>query len=502
MPRCVLLDIVAPAGPKRPALPLVKGPVLLLVLTFLAAAACATNPVTGKRELSMMSEEQEIRIGREQDVQIKKEMGVYSDEELQRYISDIGLRLSRVSERPELPWHYTVVDSPAINAFALPGGYIYVTRGIMPFLDDESQLAGVLGHETGHVTARHANQQYSRSTSAGLGLLLGSIFVPAARPFASLGESGLGVLMLKYGRDDERQADALGVKYASTVGWDPAGVPNMLTTLGRIEEASSSKGVPNWLQTHPAADDRIQRVQDAVRDAEKGAGKFTTDRDGYLKRLVGLVYGDNPDQGVVRDGSFLHAGLRFAIEFPKGWDVNNGQTQVTAKQPGENALILLQEVPRPVGRTIQEIALRSMESAGFRALDGGRTTIHGLEAFIGTYQGTAQDFGRVTLRAAYIVHDRSIFLVAGLASQQIYERVAPVFGTSLGSFRPLTRGEAESIHPNTIALYTVRDGDTWQGIAEHQCKGIIKSSTLAIMNGHAVNDQPRTGERLKIVVAG
>jgi predicted Zn-dependent protease len=475
-------------------------PVLILIAAVLTA--CATNPVTGKRELSLMSEEQEIGIGREQDAQVRKEMGVYTDEALQKYIMDIGVRLSRVSERPELPWHYTVVDSPAVNAFALPGGFIYITRGIMPFLDNEAELAGVLGHETGHVTARHASQQYSRSTSAGLGLLLGSILVPQARPFASLGQSGLGVLMLKYGRDDEAQADALGVKYASTAGWDPAGIPAMLTTLGRIEETSDNKGVPNWLLTHPVAEDRVQRVQAAVRDAEKGADRFTTDRDGYLKRITGLVYGDNPEQGVVRAGSFLHAGLRFAVEFPQGWDVSNGQTQVVAKPSGENALILLQEVQKPVGRTIQDIALRAMESAGFRALDGGRTTINGLDAFIGTYVGAVQDFGRVTVRAAHIVHDRTIFLVAGIGSQQIYDRFEPMFTKSLNSFRPLTRGEAESIRPNRIDLYTAVAGDTWQGIAEHQGKGVVKATTLAIMNGHPVTEQPRVGERLKIVVAG
>ncbi len=473
-----------------------------ILLIVAAMTACATNPVTGKRELSLMSEEQELSIGRDQDTQVRKEMGVYSDEALQKYIMDIGVRLSRVSERPELPWHYTVVDSPAINAFALPGGYIYITRGIMPFLDNEAQLAGVLGHETGHVTARHANQQYSRSTSAGLGLLLGSIFVPAARPFAELGQSGLGVLMLKYGRDDEAQADALGVKYASTAGWDPAGVPGMLTTLGRIEEASDSKGVPNWLQTHPVAEDRVQRVQAAVRDAEKTADRFTTDRDGYLKRIVGLVFGDNPDQGIVRNGSFLHAGLRFALEFPQGWDVSNGQTQVVAKVPSENALILLQEVQKPVGRSIQEIALRHMEGAGFRELDGGRTTINGLDAFIGTYGGAVQDFGRVIVRAAHIVHDRSIFLVAGIVSEPIYARFEPALTKSLTSFRPLTRAEAESIRPNRIDLYTAREGDTWQGIAEHQGKGVVKATTLAIMNGHPVSEQPRVGERLKIVIAG
>src|SRR5947209_6632260 len=177
-----------------------------LVVSF-AVGGCATNPATGKRQFSLMTEDQEIATGQQNDVEVRSEMGVYADGALGMYVSDIGARLAQASERPSLPWHFTVVDVPAVNAFALPGGYIYITRGILPFLGDEAQLAGVLGHEVGHVTARHASQQYSRATGAGLGLLLGSIFVPATRPFAQLGESGLGLLMLKYSRDDEAQAD-------------------------------------------------------------------------------------------------------------------------------------------------------------------------------------------------------------------------------------------------------------------------------------------------------
>jgi predicted Zn-dependent protease len=465
------------------------------------AAACATNPATGNREFSLMSEGREAEIGREQDAQVRKEMGAYADRELQQYVDDVGVQLAQSSERPNLPWHFTVVDVPAINAFALPGGYIYVTRGILPFLQDEAELAGVMGHEIGHVTARHAAQQYSRSTGAGLGLLLGSLFVPQARPLAGLGQSGLGLMSLKYGRDDEAQADGLGVKYASRAGWDPAGVPHMLTTLARIEETSDNKGVPNWLQTHPAPEDRVQRVQSAVRDAEAGAGRFTTGRDGYLKRLDGLVYGENPDQGVVRGSRFLHAALRFAVDFPDGWNVRNGQTQVVAKEPGGSALVIMQPVPRPAGRTIEEIALRSMESAGFRALSGGRTTVNTLDAYMGSYQGSIKDMGRVTVRAAHIEYDRSVYLVAGIATEQAFDRLDSLLAKSVSSFRPLTRAEAESVHPNRIGFYTVGQGDTWQSIAGRQ-DGLAKPSTLAIMNGHPVDDQPRAGERVKVVVAG
>jgi len=481
----------------------VRSPSRVFALTLsLFAAACATNPVTGRREFSLMSEDQEIQIGQEQDVQVRKEMGVYSDRAIQQYVNDVGLKLAQVSERPNLPWHFTVVDVPAINAFALPGGYIYITRGILPFLQDEAQMAGVLGHEIGHVNARHSARQYSRSTASELGLIVGSILVPQTRPFAQLGETGLGLLMLKNSRDDELQADSLGAKYASRAGWDPDGIPQMLTTLARIEEASDNKGVPNWMQTHPVAEDRVQRVQAAVREAEVGATKFTTDRDGYLKRIDGLVYGDNPDQGVVRGGTFLHANLRFAIEFPQGWEVTNGQSQVVAREPGEKKLMLLQLVQRPVGRTLQEIALRQMEGAGFRPLEGGRTTINALDSFTGTYAGSLQDFGRVEVRAAHIAHERNVFLVAGIASEPLYASTEPSFTKAINSFRSMTRGEAESIRPNHIDLYTARPGDTWQGIAERAGRGVVKPSTLAIMNGHAVNDQPRAGERLKIVVAG
>src|ERR1041384_6420026 len=237
---------------------LLRSPLALIALV--AAIACATNPATGKRQFNLMSEAQEFSDGQEAHAQVKKEMGLYNDPNLQQYISSIGMKLAQSSERPNLPWHYTGVDVPAINAFTLPGGYIYITRGILAFLSDEAQLAGVLGHETGHVTARHAAQQYTRAVGGTVGLVALGIFVPGGQQIGGLAEQGLGVLFLKYSRGDESQADQLGVRYASRANWDPAGVPEMLTTLGRLDEASGqSKGVPNWLETHP---EPLQRVQD------------------------------------------------------------------------------------------------------------------------------------------------------------------------------------------------------------------------------------------------
>lgn len=473
------------------------------VAAIAAAIACATNPATGQRQISFMSEEKEIALGQENDAQVRTEMGSYDDRALQDYVTSVGMKLAINSERPNLPWHFTVADVPAINAFALPGGYIYITRGILPFLDDESQLAGVLGHEIGHVTARHSAQQYSKSTLSQVGLLATAIFAPGGQAIAQGGGAGLGLLLMKNSRDDEAEADGLGVRYASRAGWDPAGVPRMLTTLGRIEETSDNKGVPNWMATHPQPEDRVQRVQVAVKEAEGAAQKFTTDHDGYLKHVTGIVWGDSPEQGIVRGSSFLHKGLRIALDFPSGWSIENGKTQVVAKEmakeTGGSSVIILEPLRRAIGRTIEDTAIISMQNAGFRQIDGAPATVNGLTAYLGTYVGVLQSLGRVQVRALHIRSGSTVFLVAGIAPLDGYARVADAFTKSLQSFRGMSAADAERLNPNRIGLYTAKPGDTWQGIAEHESKGTIKATTLAILNGHPVNDQPQPGEKLKIV---
>lgn len=475
---------------------------LALVLATLIGG-CATNPVTGKKEVMLMSEGQEVSIGQELDQEVRREMGVYEDRELQQYVEQIGLRLASSSHRPNLPWHFTIVDVPAINAFALPGGYIYLTRGILPFLDDEAQLAGVLGHEIGHVTARHAAQAYTRATGAQLGLLLGGIFLPQTRPFGQVAQTGFGLLFLKYSRDDELEADRLGAEYTAKAGWDPSGVPAFLTTLARIDEAADRRGIPNWASTHPQPENRVEQIRATIQQYKTGAqNRFTTDREQYLRRIDGIVFGDNPEEGVVRGNAFLHPELRFAVEFPRGWEINNGKAQVVAKQPGAEIYMLLQLVEQPQGRSIEEIALRSMERSGFRRLEGGATTINGLSAYLGTYQGSVQGMGKVVTRAAHIMHGKNVFVLAGLAQPNVYDRVDSEFSRTIRSFRPLDRSEAADIRPNRIDIYVARPGDTWQSIAERAGGGNVKASTLAIMNNHAITEQPRPGERLKIVVAG
>ena len=466
------------------------------------AVACATNPVTGRREFNLMSEAQEISIGQESDPEIKQEMGVYNDAGLESYISNIGQRIAKASERPNLPWRFTVVDQAAVNAFAVPGGFIYFTRGILPFLDNEAEVAGVMGHEVGHVTARHSAQQYTRSVGGQVGLAALGIFVPAARPFGELSAQALGVLFLKYGRDDELQSDSLGARYIATLGWDPAAIPGFLSTLGRLDEAQGDRrGVPNWLSTHPEPLARVDEIRPVVEKLKVGRSEWATNRDEFLRHIDGIIYGDNPEQGIVRGNVFLHPPLRFRVEFPQGWQVNNSPQQVVAKAPNAEVYMILELVQKPQGRNIQEIALSSMQNAGFRAVDGERTTLNGLDAFVGAYQGQIEGLGIVAVRAAHIAHGSSVYMLAGLTSPDVFRQADSAFTGAIRSFRPLSAADAENIRPNRVDLYVVRQGDTWQGIAERS-GGVISPATLAIMNKSTPGSQPQPGARIKTVVGG
>jgi predicted Zn-dependent protease len=472
---------------------------LAVALVVISFAACATNPVSGKREISLMSEAEEIAYGQQADAEIRREMGVYDNPELQHYVSDIGQRLARLSHRPNLRWSFTVVDHQAVNAFALPGGFIYLTRGILPYLDNEAELAGVLGHEIVHVTARHAAQQSTRAGLGGLGLAVLGIFVPSTQPFGDLTSAALGIAFLKYGRDDERESDRVGMEYVARAGWDPSGVPNFLQTLARISEMSE-RGVPNWLSTHPEPAQRVIEAQPVVSKLA-GAAAVERGRDRYLDHIEGIVVGDNPEDGIVRGHQFLHPALRFALEFPEGWDVINTPEQVAAQEPGQKRFMVFQHVDRPIGNTLEAIATRSMSSGRWKRVDGAATSINGAEAFVGLYRGSLSGVGPVLARAAHIRQGRQIYLFAGFAPETEFTSADKDFATSIQSYRPLSSSEAAAIRPNRLEFYVVRPGDTWQSIASRG-GSLVRATDLAIMNSAAVNVQPTPGQRIKIVVAG
>ncbi len=491
----------ASAGVSAPAdAPAVRNALRFAAIAFVAlTAACATNPVTGKREITLVSEAQEIAMGQQADAEVRREMGLYDNPELQRYVEDLGYKLARLSHRPNLPWQFAIVDQQAVNAFALPGGFIYITRGILPYLQDEAELAGVLGHEIAHVTARHSAQQATRAMGGQLGMIALGVFVPSTQPFGDLGSVGLGMAFMKFGRDDEREADRVGIEYTAKGGWDPAAVPEVLQTLSRLNDLSE-RGVPNWLSTHPEPESRVVEAQPT---AAKFASAEATDRgrDRFLRMIDGIVVGDNPKDGVVRGNAFLHPDMRIALEFPEGWEVMNSPSQVAAREPGENHYMLLQHVDQPRGRTAEDVATYAMTAARFTRLEGRPMSLGGLDAYVGLYQGQINGVGRVTMRAAHVVQGRQAYVVAGFAPDAAFGKIDGAVAASIQSLRQLSAREAADIRPNRLDFYTVRAGDTWQSIASRG-GSIVRATDLAIMNNYAVNEQPKPGERIKVVVAG
>ncbi len=484
----------------------------VLALAALSLCACATNPATGKRQLMLMSEQDEIQLGRESDVEVRKQMGVYSDPQLAQYIDGVGQRLAHASHRPTLPWHFTVVDTAAVNAFALPGGFIYITRGILPFLRDESELAAVLGHEVGHVDARHSAAAYSRQALAGGGLVALGVFVPQTQPFQQAFGVGLGLLFLKNSRENELEADHLGVGYASTSGWDPGGMPGLLGTLARMEDSSgSSRGVPNWALTHPQAEDRVVKVQETVAAARVGGGT-ATNRGLFEPHLDGLVFGDSREQGLVRGSEFLHPILRFALRFPAGWAIANSASSVTASEGQSSSIaMVLEPVDGPVG-SVEQVARANMTKAGLAETGGQRVDINGLPAFLGTYDGTI-DKTRVLLRAAHIQVGREMYLLAGVVpasssrqgaepSPQEFARVDSTFLACIRSFRQLSQQDADRMQPYRIDFRAVRSGETWESLARAVGDTSVKPSAIAIMNGFAPATPPPAADRIRIVTGG
>jgi predicted Zn-dependent protease len=281
----------------------------------------------------------------------------------------------------------------------------------------------------------------------------------------------------------------------------------MLQTLTRLDEADGSRrGVPNWLSTHPAPADRVEKVQAYIAQSGVAVGTAGASQSAgaaeFLRHVDGIVYGDSPRQGIVRGNAFLHPELRLSIEFPRGWEIQNAPSQVVAKAPERNDFMLLQLVPNPSG-SLEQVAQGSMANAGFRQLNGDRAQVNGMDAYVGTYQGQMQGLGSVVTLAAHVVHNRSVYLLAGIAPPNEFESVQRQFSESIRSFRELSAQEAANIRPNRVDLYTVRSGDTWESIVRRSGQaGGIKASTLAIMNDYEPGRQPRPGDRIKIVVEG
>jgi predicted Zn-dependent protease len=460
--------------------------------------ACARNPVTGERELMLVSEAQEIAMGREAAGQIPQELGLLDDRELVTLVRTQGMRIAKASERPHLPWEFHVVDSPVVNAFALPGGFAYLTRGILAHMNSEAEMVGVLGHEIGHITARHSAQQMSRAQLTSIGLGLGMVFVPEVRPFGDLLQGSLGLLFLKFGRDDESEADRLGVRYSLAQGYDPRHMAGFFDVLARMGERSGEV-IPTWLSTHPDPADRGEKILALVRETAPTDANLEVGEESFKRRLEGLTFGDDPREGFMDGNVFKHPDLRFQIEFPEGWRVTNTRQRVLA---GSSDAAFEMTASRGAANADPAAhAARVFQSAGLQAGRGQSLRIGGFPAFVVPFRQQSQA-GQVTMLdgdAAFLRDGEMMYQIFAYTSPDRYGRMRNVFREIFGSFSRLTDPEDLNVQPQRIVLYRVpRETSARQALLD---SGVVAGQLeeMAIVNHLRLDDRVGAGTLLKSV---
>ena len=474
---------------------------LLVAVAIISLIGCARNPVTGRREVVLVSQNQEVAIGRENHPVILEEYGQVDDAPIQTYLQRIGNELAKVSHRPALDWHFTVVDSPVVNAFAVPGGYVYFTRGILAHMNSEAELAGVMGHEIGHVTARHSVQQMTRSQLAQIGLVVGSIASPTFGQFGGSAQNALGLLFLRYGRDDERESDQLGVEYAARGGYDPRQISGFFEVLARLS-ADAGPMLPGWLLTHPDPGERVVTTRILGNDWIGRLGLIENDlkvsRESHIRILDGMVYGNNPREGFTEDGRFYHPDLRFELLFPTDWEVQNTRSAVYASEPGQQAQMQLRVADAPEGATVREY-VQQLANGGSSPRSGQYRTINGNPAFVGVY--TLSDQARtLSLRVGFIEFDGQIYQVVGAAND--LNRYGSAMEDAILSFDRLEDERILNVRPDRLTIYTARDGDTLESLAEGMANSRVDAETLSILNRLPLDASIPAGTLVKLVEPG
>jgi predicted Zn-dependent protease len=469
---------------------------LALVVATLVTG-CSVNPATGQRQLSLINEQQEIAMGRESNQQILDTMTQYADSAVQDYVAGIGKDLARRTERPDLPWTFVVLDDPAVNAFAIPGGHVYITRGILGYMNSEAELASVLGHEIGHVTARHSVEQMSKQQLLGLGLGIGAIVSPEFARYQELAKTGAGLLLLKYSRADEAQADELGLRYMVAGGYDGHEMPKVFRTLERVSEAAADgQRLPNWLSTHPAPGNRFATISaDVARLGTRAEGRI--ERSAYLAHVDGMAFGADPRQGYFRAERFYHPELKFQVEFPAGWTTSNEVQRVAAISPEKDALVQVTISDKPT----TDAALQAFAEQEGVSTEATRSfSSHGLDGVQVEFSAESQGKS-LRGRAVYLSYRQTIYGLLAFGTAAQWDARSAVAETALSSFQPLTEKRYLDVEPARIAVVTVSRSMTVEAFARDTGSS-TPAATLAIINELEPGESLRAGEQAKTVRGG
>jgi predicted Zn-dependent protease len=481
---------------------------MVLLLT-----ACVSEPsaVTGKKQSFGYSWEQELQLGAEADKEITAEMGLYEDPALQTYVETVGQRVMQFSDfreasTPELyrdtKFTFRVMDSPVVNAFALPGGYVYVTRGLLSHVQNEAQLAVVLGHEIGHVIARHSSQQARRAQIGQIGLIAGAVLGQAVLgdtvgdmgQLLNLGSQAMGLLMMRYSREAEHESDNLGVGYAKRAGYAAAESSKFFNSLQRISE-SEGRTMPTWQSTHPDPGDRAQRVQQIAAQipTSTGAAPVVNEQE-FLSRIQGLVIGNDPREGFTRNGVFYHPTLRFQFPVAQGWKVDNQKAAVVMADPNGRALMGLRLTPEASPR---EAAAKFVQGAQVQVLASGDTTINGLPATVIVGQAAVEQ-GTVGVWNTFVQLDGRVYSFLGYAPAQVFTQVRPTFESVAGGFSRLLDPNAVNVQPARLTLARADRSAPFASFVPASLPDGLTPEAVAIMNQMELNQPVTPGQVLKI----
>lgn len=463
--------------------------------------SCSVNPVTGKKQLVLMSTEQEIAMGKEADPQIVAQFGLYEDKDLQAFITQKGNEMAAISHRPNLNYEFKIVDSDVINAFAVPGGYVYFTRGIMAHFNNEAEFAGVLGHEIGHITARHSVEQQRNSILGQIGLIAGMVISPDLAQFGEQASQGLGLLFLKFGRDAERESDRLGVEYSSKIGYDASEMAGFFNTLERKSEGREE--IPTFLSTHPNPGDRNVTV---AKLAEEWDQKLTTNtstvnRNTYLKRIEGLIYGEDPKQGFVENNVFYHPVLKFQFPIPQNWSFQNSP-QMVQMAPKDGKAVMNMTLAQ--GKTLEEAANNILQQYGLQAIQSSKTTVNGLNAITMVadqkpQEGQQQQQQAIRTLSYVIQYGTYFYHIIGVTHVNDFNNYSQTFSYTMQNFKELRDASKLNKKPERIRIKTVAQTGTLEQSLRSFNMATNRLEELAILNGMQLKDRVEKGMLIKVV---
>lgn len=471
-----------------------------LISSLIFLNACSVNPVTGKKQVVFMSTEQEIAMGKEADPQIVAEYGLYEDKELQSFITTKGKQMAAISHRPEINYEFKVVDSEILNAFAVPGGYVYFTRGIMAHFNNEAEFAGVLGHEIGHITARHTVTQQRNSILSQIGLVGAMIVAPDLAQFGEQASQGLGLLLLKFGRDAERESDKLGVEYSSKIGYDANQMAGFFNTLERSRPVGSEE-LPDFLSSHPNPGDRNVTVAALAKEwkTKLNLTNAQVNRNSYLKRIEGLVYGEDPKQGFVENNIFYHPVLKFQFNIPSNWGFKNSPQMVQMAPKGGKAII---NMTLAKGNSLQNAASNMLQQNGLRAIENREITVNGLRAIaiiadVAPQQNQQQQQQPIRTLSYIIQYESLYYHIMGITHTNDFNVYSPQFQNTMQSFKQLTDATKLAKKPERIRIKTVAATATLDQILRGFKMDAKRLEELAVLNGMKLNDRVDKGTLIK-----